>query len=198
MSTLIKKIKLKAFKGKQKPLKTAIKYEKPFLHVGCGDIDLHGWINIDARPADHVHILTDKVTLNEFADHSIGVIYLSHVLEHFDFKESALLLQTFHRKLKPGGVLLVAVPDFAAVVDIYTKTKSLKTIEDVLMGGQSYAYNYHKSVYDQELLRNKLLEAGFSHAELYDTKDEFGREIGDFSTHLVQGHPISLNMRAVK
>lgn len=195
---MLKKIKTKVFKSTSKPLKTAIKYEKPFLHIGCGDIDLHGWINIDARPADHVHILTNEVSLDQFADESIGVIYLSHVLEHFDFKDSSALLKTFHRKLKPGGVLLIAVPNFAALADIYTKTKNLKMIELALMGGQSYEYNYHKSVYDQELLRNKLLQAGFTHAELYDTRDEFGQEIGDFSTHHINGQLISLNMRAVK
>ena len=198
MKTLLKKVKAKVLNGNSKPLLTAIRYEKPFLHIGCGDINLQGWINIDARPANHVHILTNKITLDEFADESIGVIYLSHVLEHFDFNESSLLLQTFYRKLKKGGVLLIAVPDFAALVNVYNQYKNLPLIEKALMGGQQYQYNYHKSVYDKSFLTKKLLDAGFSHAELYDTRDEFGKEIGDFSTYRIHEQLISLNMRAIK
>ena len=66
------------------------------------------------------------------------------------------------------------------------------------MGGQDYQYNYHKSVYDLGLLKKKLTLAGFAQAEQYDTLDEFGRDIGDFSTYEINKKLISLNVRALK
>ena len=26
------------------------------LHLGCGDVNISGWVNIDARSFDHVHL----------------------------------------------------------------------------------------------------------------------------------------------
>ena len=120
MKRIINKIKRIFSNNTNKNLSVNIKHQKPYIHLGCGDINLKGWINIDARNADHVHILTDKITLDQFGDNSIGVIYLSHVLEHFDFKEVETLLSTFYRKLKSRGILLIAVPDFSSISEIYS------------------------------------------------------------------------------
>lgn len=197
INRVINKVK-RTFSKSERPITVKINYQKPYVHLGCGDINLEGWINVDARNADHIHILTDQITLDQFGDNSVGVIYLSHMLEHFDFKEVETLLSIFHRKLKPGGVLLIAVPDFAAISDIYSSERSLDLLEKALMGGQDYQYNYHKSVYDLGLLKKKLALAGFAQAEQYDTLDEFGRDIGDFSTYEINEKLISLNVRALK
>jgi predicted SAM-dependent methyltransferase len=154
----------------------------PKIHLGCGDIILNGWINIDARNADHIHIHTDQIDLKEFADNSVGVIYLSHVLEHFDFKESKDLLELFNKKLKPGGVLIVSVPDFHALTQVYSLNYDLEIVKRALMGGQDYAYNFHKSVYNFELLKNLLTKC----------------QLGDFSTYRIENILISLSVIAIK
>lgn len=195
---VVNKLKRTFTKPEIRPITVKIDYQKPYVHLGCGDINLEGWINVDARKADHVHILTDQITLDQFGDDSVGVIYLSHMLEHFDFKEVETLLEIFYRKLKIGGVLLIAVPDFAAISDLYSVERSLDLLEKALMGGQDYQYNYHKSVYDLGLLKRKLLKAGFTKAEQYSTLEEFGQDIGDFSTYHINNKLISLNVRAVK
>jgi len=171
---------------------------KPRVHIGCGPINLEGWINIDAREAPHIHIATDKINLQEFSDASIGVIYISHVLEHFSFAEVEALLNVFHKKLKPDGVLYVAIPDFSKLVDIYNKFENLEELKRTLMGGQEYAYNFHKSIYDMEILSRELLKAGFRSINVYDTINEFGMDIGDYSTYKIKDHPISLNVKAFK
>jgi predicted SAM-dependent methyltransferase len=170
----------------------------PKIHLGCGDIILNGWINIDARRADHVHINTDIIDLKEFSDQSVGVIYLSHVLEHFDFVESVKLLKLFYSKLKKGGILLISVPDFDALVNVYTKTKNIEIIKRALMGGQDYEYNYHKSVYNKELLSSNLESIGFNNIEIYNPLEIFNINIGDFSTYEIQGVKISLCVIAKK
>jgi predicted SAM-dependent methyltransferase len=198
ISRIVNNLKGIISKSTMSPIQTDFKYQKPYIHLGCGDINLEGWINIDARNRDHVHILTDEITLNQFADNSVGVIYLSHVLEHFDFLEVQKLLEVFYTKLKSGGVLLIAVPDFAAISDLYQTTQELKIIEKALMGGQDYQYNYHKSVYDMKLLKAKLKTIGFGNVARYETLDEFGKDLGDFSTYHINGKLVSLNIRAKK
>jgi len=195
---IINKVKRIFSNNTNKSLSVNIEHQKPYIHLGCGDINLKGWINIDARNADHVHVLTDKITLDQFGDNSIGVIYLSHVLEHFDFKEVETLLSTFYRKLKSGGVLLIAVPDFSSISEIYSSEQSLDLLEKALMGGQDYIYNYHKSVFDFNLLSKKLSKAGFQNVKKYDTIDEFGKDIGDFSTYNIKDKLISLNVKSFK
>lgn len=204
--TIFKKI-LSKIKNKirccQKPKLIKLTYRKndlkPSLHIGCGPINLEGWINIDARKEDHIHILTDKLDLQEFADNSVGEIYLCHVLEHFGFNEIPTILETFYRKLKPDGVLRVSVPDFNLIAQGYTEKKiSLNSFKFLLMGGQDYQYNFHKSVFDHKELKQHLLKAGFSSIEAFDTLSDFGVDLGDWSTKTIAGHPVSLNLKATK
>ena len=53
------------------------------LHIGCGEIEAAGYINLDARPGPHVHIVTqDLFRLEVIPDHAFDLVYMSHVLEH--------------------------------------------------------------------------------------------------------------------
>lgn len=163
------------------------------LHIGCGDINLPGWVNIDARPFSHVHIVSQDISLGEFQDSSVSAIYLCHVLEHFPFAELQSVLNLFNQKLKPGGVLYLAVPDFHKIVESYTSNRDISSIMKVLMGGQEYEYNFHYSVFDHQFLSHNLSSAGFVSVMSYDPSDLLGRAFNDFSTH-----PMSLNLKAIK
>jgi 2-polyprenyl-3-methyl-5-hydroxy-6-metoxy-1,4-benzoquinol methylase len=52
------------------------------------------------------------------ADGSVDVIRASHILEHFPAQVPAVL-KHWAAKLKPGGVLKIAVPDFAWIAQAY-------------------------------------------------------------------------------
>tara|TARA_B100000780_G_C21126621_1_gene457382 strand:- start:8671 stop:9291 length:621 start_codon:yes stop_codon:yes gene_type:complete len=172
---------------------------KPRVHIGCGPINLEGWINIDARDAAHVHINTDVIDLIDFADNSVGEIYLCHVLEHFNFEEVKLVLDVFYKKLQPGGILRLSVPDFNLLSESYFKNKvPLKSLKYALMGGQDYEYNFHKSIYDLETMSEVLAEAGFRDSQEYDTVEDFGIDLGDWSTGEVGKFPVSLNVKTHK
>jgi len=202
MSISIRKIKNKIFSRKGSKLvvtKETYPVIKPRVHIGGGPINLEGWINIDARNASHVHINTDIIDLKDFADNSVGEIYLCHVLEHFSFEEVTSVLNVFYEKLQPGGLLRLSVPDFSLMAESYLKNKvPLKSLKYALMGGQDYQYNFHKSVYDFETLAQILAEAGFSNSEEYETIKDFGIELGDWSTGEIAGHPVSLNIKTRK
>ena len=163
------------------------------LHIGCGDVNLPGWVNIDARPMTHVHIVTQDISLGEFNDGSVSAIYLCHVLEHFPFRELESALHIFCKKLKPGGVLYLAVPDFSKIVDTYVEKRDISLIIKPLMGGQEYQFNFHYAIFDRKYLSDKLSKVGFDSIEDFSSIDLLGEQIQDFSLH-----PLSLNLKAIK
>ncbi len=175
----------------------------PKLHIGCGPVNLPGWINIDARPFDHVHIVTNSIDLHQFADESIGEIYLCHVLEHFSFVEVDNLLTHFSKKLCSGGLLRLSVPDFKLIIDGYHNSGgNLFVFRQALMGGQDYPFNFHKSIYDLALMKNLLQKFDFKNVETWQPEFIFGTNHDDWSSKCIEtrlkNFPISLNVCAQK
>ena len=173
------------------------------IHLGAGPINIQGWVSIDARRAPHIHLCAEGFTLDEFSDGAISEIYMCHVLEHFSFEEVGEVLQNFHKKLKVGGVLRLSVPDFDRLVTAYqANDNDLDLIKFALMGGQDYEYNFHKCVFNHAALADLLAAHGFECIEEWNTLDEFGVHLGDWSETGFQTpkgeFQISLNMKAVK
>ena len=171
------------------------------LHLGCGDVNLQGWINIDGRNDEHVHVVSQDLSLSAFSDNSISEIYICHVLEHFSYEEANNLIRGFTNKLLNRGILRVSVPDFDKLIDIYNANdKNLESIRTSLMGGQNYNLNFHKSTYNKNYLISLLKKNGFKNCSEWDTISDFGRPIGDFSDSKIKtkkGYiPISLNLKA--
>ena len=173
------------------------------IHIGPGDINLQGWINLDARHFSHIHIVSDNINLNEFTDNSITEIYLCHVLEHISFVEAEDFISQMYKKLKKNGILRISVPSFDSIIKIYQNNNlNLDLVKYALMGGQDYEYNFHKSIYNQDELENLYKKTGFSKVESWSTKEDFGQEIGDWSATYYNSNVgkigISLNLKAIK
>src|SRR3989441_12587990 len=56
-----------------------------------------------------------------FKDESAELVYACHVLEYFDRLEVVDVLREWHRVLAHGGVVRLAVPDFAALAEVYRR-----------------------------------------------------------------------------
>ncbi len=169
------------------------------LHLGSGNINLQGWINIDARNDSHIHILEKDFKLETFADNSISEIYLCHVLEHFTINEIENLLEIFSKKLLLGGVLRISVPDFDSILKIYQlNNNNIDKIYPILLGGQDNIYNFHKSIFNKINLTKILTKKNFGNIKQWETKEIFGSNIGDYSNQSIrisnQKIPISLNL----
>lgn len=80
------------------------------LNLGCGEetIDRPGWVNVDMHPRKP-HVLKADVLALPQADDSVDGIATSHLLEHLP--DTGAALREWRRVLKPGGELLVCVPD---------------------------------------------------------------------------------------
>lgn len=81
------------------------------INVGSGTKYMPGWINVDLY-AERADIREDLRTV-EFPDGSVDSVLASHVLEHFERDETLELCRKFARWLKPGGVLIVEMPNWS-------------------------------------------------------------------------------------
>ena len=172
------------------------------IHLGSGEINLQGWINIDARKFKHIHLISDGFDLSNFKKDSVNEIYACHVMEHFSFKETDNFIEKIYNKLKPGGYFRVSVPDLDKLIKLYKKQKKLEVIKNAIMGGQNYPNDFHKSIYNFPQLKKILQKKGFKNIKFWNTKNFFGETIGDWSDgyylHNKKKFNISLNLVAQK
>ena len=183
----------------------------PWLNVGSGPSSPDGWISVDgswqARLAGHPwlaglgrralgveigHWPAGVCHLDirrglPFADGSVAVVYASHVLEHLHRADTVRFLAHVRRRLAPGGVCRVVVPDVHAIVTWYLANRDepaaqkTQSSSDLLMHmlmlrapdaragnpllglvRRTADLHEHKWMYDQEGLRAVFAEAGFA------------------------------------
>jgi len=140
------------------------------LNVGCGRVKLEGWVNIDIDYG--ADLIIDIRKGLPFYDDSVDFIYTEHVLEHFNFKVGGKILKEFYRCLKKGGYVRIAMPDLDYVLFKYNSQdwreqdwltwpeyKFIKTKGQMI--NVSFRYWGHKYLYNEEDLKNQLIEAGF-------------------------------------
>jgi predicted SAM-dependent methyltransferase len=70
------------------------------LHLGCGKKFIPGFVHIDVLKYDHVDYCQRVDELGNFATGSASLIYACHVLEHFSFQDTEILLKTLKVKFK--------------------------------------------------------------------------------------------------
>ena len=176
------------------------------LHLGCGPRFIPGFVHIDAQSAPHVDIVGPVERLS-FPDESVSLIYASHVLEHFGRYEYRTVLKEWFRVLSPGGILRLAVPDFAACAAIYYERgleNGISGLVGLIVGGQRDGNDFHKMVFDEDFLRKELLAVGFREVRRWDWRNTEHSAIDDYSQaylpHLEKdrGRLMSLNLEAIK
>ncbi len=173
------------------------------LHLGCGKRMIPGWIHIDAIDFPHIDHVCAIDRLPFLADRSADLIYACHVLEHFQKRDVARVLQEWLRILKPGGILRLAVPDFASICAVYQRDGDLQMLHGLLFGRQDYLYNFHYAAWDEPTLRDALLLAGFAHVRRWDWRHTEHAHIDDYSQAYIphmnkSGELMSLNLEAIK
>ena len=175
------------------------------LHIGCGKRIINGWVNIDIDPANKPDVIDNVGRLNTVDDGSADIIYASHVLEHFKRIYTLKALQVWYSKIKSGGILRVAVPDFEKVAQAYTSRGiPLQTLLGFLVGGQRNNWDNHYMVFDYNLLESMLRKVGFIDVKRYNWEETEHFYIDDYSSsylpHLDKGSGLlmSLNVEAKK
>lgn len=87
------------------------------LHLGCGQVYLPGYLNIDYPPGEHSVQQESKADLHadilqlDYPAHSIQEVRAHHVFEHFQRPVALALLVRWYQWLAPGGILRLETPD---------------------------------------------------------------------------------------
>ncbi len=168
------------------------------LHVG-GTERKDGWTVLNVQPGPHVDIVGNCADLSELATASVEQIYASHVLEHLSYVgELPQALAEFWRVLRPGGQIMVSVPDLDALCQLFlhprAKHQDRWEIMRMMFGGQTDAFDLHKVGFWADSLARLLFEAGFADMRRVESFGLFD----DASTFRYRGVAISLNVEARK
>lgn len=122
------------------------------INIGAGEHQLPGYNNLDRKTGQEAFPL-------DIAAGSCDEIRASHLLEHFPHGQIGAVLADWVDKLKPGGVLKIAVPDFEIIARAYL-SGSDAPIQGYVMGGQTDNDDIHLSIFDEEALGDALRAAG--------------------------------------
>lgn len=176
---------------------------KVCIHLGCGEINAPGFINVDAVPYSHVHYVQKVEDLSIFPNNYADLIYASHVLEHISHRDVPKVLKEWRRVLKEGGILRLSVPDFDKLIEVYlSEGKDIRAIIMPLMGGQDYAYNFHKTVFNERYLTELLLSVGFREVRRWNPEEVETHDFEDWASKPItiknKKYFISLNLEAIK
>lgn len=105
------------------------------LHVGCGAANPDKlppaffppgeWheLRLDIDPDVGPDIQASIIDMNMVADASVDAVWSAHNIEHLEPHEVAIALGEFHRVVRPGGFVLVTVPDLQQVAALVAEDK---------------------------------------------------------------------------
>lgn len=153
------------------------------LNLGSGpeQLKIKGYENIDLLDGKSAYPL-------QYDSEEVDEIRASHILEHFGRHEVKAVLENWVDKLRPGGILKIAVPGFDKLLQACRDGVELPaTLDAYLMGGQKDDNDFHKSLFDTKALTGLLKEAGLQDIQVWES------QIKDCASL-----PISLNLRGQK
>ena len=136
------------------------------LHLGCGEVHLDGYLNIDYPPTSHT--VQTKSAADEYHDllelsypaNFIEEIRLHHVFEHFPRAVALGLLAGWWSWLKGDGLLRIEVPDFErtarAMLNPLSSPKARFVGLRHIFGSQEAHWAVHKEGWSARQLRDVL------------------------------------------
>jgi len=123
-------------------------------NIGGGDLEIPGYVNVDRKHGLEAYPLACP-------DVSLDEIRASHVLEHFSYRVVPAVVADWVNKLKPGGLLKVAVPDFRWLAVHYLLGTDIP-LQGFVMGGHVDEDDYHRALFDEPSLRHHMRIVGLT------------------------------------
>jgi len=128
------------------------------LHLGCGNIRLNSYVNVDHRLTKATDMICDVRKL-PWPENSVDEIVSFHVIEHITLKQAACALKEWHRVLKKNGKLVIECPDFDQTVREYLDGDSERIYN--VYGRDRFSGDLHQFGYNFPRLKKILEEIGF-------------------------------------
>jgi predicted SAM-dependent methyltransferase len=171
------------------------------LHLGCGDVRIEGWRNVDlaGSQADFVWDLRKPLPVRPG---TVSAVFNEHFLEHLPLADAMGAIRQSYELLAPGGIIRIGVPDFRRYFEDYVASGAM--IDNarpgrptVLVALNEVIYSYgHTSLWDAPTLIKLLSEIGF-----VDVRERAFRESAldpAPDTELRSRHSPTLYIEAVK
>jgi SAM-dependent methyltransferase len=86
------------------------------LDLGCGNAKREGFLGVDSRDFAGVDCVADLCQSWPWADESVDEAYCSHLVEHFTARDRIHFVNELYRVLRPVGMALVIVPNWASAL----------------------------------------------------------------------------------
>ena len=151
------------------------------LNLGSGKLKIKGYENIDKMYGADAYPL-------QYESETVDEIRASHLLEHFGRREVKAVLKDWIDKLRPGGVLKIAVPGIDKLQEARRDGVKLPCSDDAyIFGGQTDENDFHKSMFDTGVLTTLLKDAGLQDIKPWES------DLGDCASL-----PVSLNLEGTK
>ena len=130
------------------------------LNVGSGGTDLG--VNIDLHKPGCLRL--DAAALEGIPDNFAHLVVALQILEHLPMTRVTKALREWNRVLRPGGKLVIAVPDFDGMVDIYKSAgeAAIYAINKMLFFNHEEPGMGHMCVFTEFSLREYLGLTGFT------------------------------------
>lgn len=124
------------------------------LDVGCGANKADpSFIGVDPYyEGDTVNVKAYMWDM-PFGDGTVDGIVCFSALEHISKFKIGPTLTEFERVLKPGGMLILVVPDLLFCAIEFIKNPNVNWNMDLIFGIQSHEGEYHRTGFTEEILR---------------------------------------------
>ena len=133
------------------------------LHIGCGQVSLPGWINIDNQPypgVDHVIDVAKGLPFND-AD----FVFAEHFIEHLPIDAAVGFLRECRRVLKRNGVLRLSTPNldwvFLTHYRVNNWNSDQEAVDDCFTLNRAFHAWGHHFLYNAQTLSAVLRKSGF-------------------------------------
>jgi len=155
------------------------KYNKNIkLNLGAGGIEYPGYLSVDLY--DHrAHIMMDITNL-DFDENSVTEILASHVFEHLNPYHALDILKRWLRVLKPGGKLIMEMPDIEALCKRFVTADTGErygilnavygSVNTTDVGGPDNITSPHLFGWWPQSMFDHLVNAGYTNIQFMDEK----------------------------
>lgn len=136
------------------------------INIGCGRKILAGWVNTDIQARDGVDHVCDLRAV-PLPDECADVVQAMHVIEHVYRWEAPDALREWRRLLKPGGLLILELPDLEHACRNLLRGRGDQMAMWPLYGdpGPMDVHNCHRWGYTRASIASLLAAEGFRRIE---------------------------------
>lgn len=131
------------------------------LILCAGDRQFEGCKHHDVRPLDGIDYVCDFYSIPETIKDTFDEIQFTHALEHFPTKETQKVLGIIHNLLNTDGKLYLEVPNFQWHASLLLNEGRERDAVYYAFGGQLDQWDFHKTGFTENILREELEKAGF-------------------------------------